>query len=69
MATIPVQLKVEETVIQNLKRMARYQAVEKDKDISWQDLAREALYNYFPIPQGEDNSSKKKSNSVPKDKI
>lgn len=59
MKTIPMQLKIEETMFQNIKRMARFQSVEKDKDVSWQDLVREALYNCFPIPKDSNHGCEK----------
>ena len=51
MKNIPMQLKVDEILFDQIKRIARYQAAEKDQDISWQDLVREALFNAFPIPR------------------
>jgi len=51
MKTIPMQLKIDEKIFDHIKRMARYQAVEQDEDIGWQDLVRDAIYNSFPLPK------------------
>ena len=58
MKNIPMQLKVNELLFDQIKRMARYQAAEKDEDISWQDLVREALSNAFPVPREMNNGRK-----------
>jgi len=58
MKNIPMQLKVNEMLFDQIKRMARYQAAEKDQDISWQDLVREALANAFPVPKEINNGCK-----------
>ena len=46
-----MQLKIDEKIFDHIKRMARYQAVEQDEDIGWQDLVRDAIYNSFPLPK------------------
>jgi len=53
MATSPVQLRIDDDVIDHIKRMARMRAVDEDKDIDWRDLIREAIYQVYPLPKGD----------------
>jgi hypothetical protein len=49
----PVSIRIEEDVIENLKRMARFEAFEQDRDITYVDLIREAIVNTYPMPTNE----------------
>jgi hypothetical protein len=49
MPKVPMQFKVEDTMFEYIKSLARSQSAEKDKDISWQDLVRSALDKAFPL--------------------
>lgn len=49
--SVPVQVKIDKDVFENIKKIARKQSYEKDQDISWQDLVREAIYSKYPIQE------------------
>lgn len=52
--TQPVSLRLERRVIENLKRAARYESFERNQDVSYADLIREAIVNTYPMPSDED---------------
>lgn len=58
MATItntqPVSVRLDRQVIENLKRVARYESFERDQDVSYADLIREAILQTFPMPSDAD---------------
>lgn len=58
MATIPdtqpVSVRLDRQVIENLKRVARYESFERDQDVSYADLIREAILQTFPLPKDAD---------------
>ncbi len=45
--TVPIQLRIDEGLLDHIKRTARLQAVAEDKDVDWRDLLREALAEKF----------------------
>lgn len=47
MATTTMQLKIDERTLSNIKKIARFKSVEENKDISWQDLIREVIYDRY----------------------
>ena len=49
MSSTPVQLRVEDKVIEHLKELARVRSFKSHKDISWRDLIREAINIVHPI--------------------
>lgn len=49
--TIPVQLRIDEDLLDHIKRIARQQAVKEDRDIDWRDLFRDALAKHFKFPK------------------
>jgi len=54
MATISVKLDDREA--KHLKKMSHYLSIERDEDLTFSDLIREAIRSTFPIPK--DNSEK-----------
>lgn len=53
--TVPVQLRLDETLFQHIKRTARLQAATEDRDLDWRDLLREAIAEKFPMPKDDGN--------------
>jgi len=51
--TQPVALRFRKTFIEHMKRTARQLSVQKDKDISYIDLIREAAEQLYPEPKGK----------------
>ncbi len=47
----PLSIRFEPTVIQHLKRVARYEAVERDADVTVADLIRESVLQVYPMPK------------------
>jgi hypothetical protein len=56
----PMQLKIDEEIFNRIKRLARLQAIKEDKDISWQDLVREAL-DYYVLKESKEEIEKMKN--------
>lgn len=44
-------IRFEPTVIQHLKRVARFEAVERDADVTVADLIREPVLQVYPMPK------------------
>jgi hypothetical protein len=55
---VPMQLKVDKMMMDHIKRTARTQSAEKDEDISWQDLVRNALDKVFSSESGSTKGKK-----------
>lgn len=47
----PLSIRFEPTVIQHLKRVARFEAVERDADVTVADLIRESVLQVYPMPK------------------
>ena len=54
MATISI--KMDDKEAKHLKKMSHYLSIERDEDLTFSDLIREAIRNTFPMPK--DNSEK-----------
>ena len=52
MATISIKLGDQET--KHLKKMSHYLSIERDEDLTFSDLIREAIRNTFPMPKETD---------------
>ena len=50
----PVSIRLDKTLIDHLKRVARYESFERDQDVTYADLIREAIVNSYPMPKDED---------------
>jgi len=46
-----VSLKMPEEQIKHIKRMSHHLSIERDQDLTFSDLVREALNKAFPIPK------------------
>ena len=55
---VPMQLKIDKMMMEIIKRQARTQSAEKDEDISWQDLVRDALWKAFSSETGSVKGNK-----------
>ena len=56
--TVPVQFRIEEQQLEQVKHMARLQAAAEDRDIDWRDMLREAISSKFPLPKEQKNEEK-----------
>ena len=54
MATISI--KMDDDKAKHLKKMSHYLSIERDEDLTFSDLIREAIDNTFPMPK--DSSEK-----------
>jgi hypothetical protein len=52
--TQPLSLRLEPELIQHLRRIARYESYERDEDVSYSDLIREAILQTYPMPKETD---------------
>ena len=50
----PLSIRFEPTVLSHLKRVARYEAFERDKDVSVADIIRESVLQVYPMPKDGD---------------
>ena len=60
-ATQPVSIRLNMEVIQHLKRVARYESIERDEDVSYSDLIRDSILRTYPIPNTPDEDEKHKA--------
>lgn len=47
----PISIRFEGAVVEHLKRVARYEAFERDQDITVADLIRESVLQVYPMPK------------------
>ncbi|CEK19326.1 hypothetical protein CWRG_02467 [Chthonomonas calidirosea] len=52
--TQPVSIRLDKQVIENLKRVARYESFKRDQDVTYADLIRETIVHTYPMPKDED---------------
>ena len=57
--TRTVSLRMDEQLIDYLKKMSHYVSIERNQDLSWNDLVCEAVEAQFPMPTEEANGNKK----------
>jgi predicted DNA-binding ribbon-helix-helix protein len=60
MDTSVVSVRLETDFIKHLKRMAHFLSLERDQDLSYSDLIREAVFNSFPLPNKDTNAAEQK---------
>jgi hypothetical protein len=60
--TQPLSLRLEPDLITHLRRIARYQSFERDEDVTYSDLIREAILQAYPMPK-EDHADPDKGDS------
>ena len=56
----PVSIRLDKTLIDHLKRVARYESFERDQDVTYADLIREAIVNSYPMPKDETTKGEEK---------
>ncbi len=49
--TTPLSLRLEPELIAHLRRVARYESFERDMDVTYSDLIREAILQTYPMPK------------------
>ncbi len=59
--TMPINVRLSKPMIEHLKRVARYEAFERDEDITYADLIREAVERTFPMAEGENGNQEDES--------
>jgi hypothetical protein len=55
----PLSIRRDKTLLDHLKRVARYESFQRDQDGTYADLLREAIVNSYPMPKDEDADSDK----------
>lgn len=56
MKTMPINVRLPKETIDHLKRVARYESCERDEDLSYADLIREAVERTYPMPKRDDGN-------------
>jgi|GEM_PF-6839332 len=51
--TTPISIRLENDVLDHLRRMARYESYERDEDVTYSDLIREAVVQVYPLPKAD----------------
>lgn len=51
--TVPIQIRIDEKQLEEVKKTARLKSVAENKDISWRDLLREAIASKYPIKKSK----------------
>ena len=57
--TQPLSLRLESDIIEHLRRVARYESFERDADVTYSDLIREAILQTYPMPKDADADTDK----------
>ena len=52
----PISIRFEAAVVDHLKRVARYEAFERDTDVTVADLIRESVLQVYPMPKEADTT-------------
>ena len=63
--TQPLSLRLEPEIIQHLRSIARYESYERDEDVSYSDLIREAILQTYPMPKEKDADADQKDIASP----
>ena len=58
--TQPLSLRLEPEIIKHLRRIARYESFERDEDVTYSDLIRDAILQTYPMPKEEDADTDQK---------
>ena len=51
----PVSVRLDKKVVKHLKQVARYESLERDEDVTFADLIREAIERTYPMPESDEN--------------
>ena len=52
----PISIRFERAVVEHHKRVARYEAFERDADVTVADLIRESVLQVYPMPKEADTA-------------
>jgi len=55
---VSVSFRCEPDLIKHIKRMTHYLSIERDEDLSYSDLIREALKRTYPMPKQDAKKQK-----------
>jgi len=47
--TTPISIRLENDVLDHLRRLARYESYKRDKDVTYSDLIRDAVVQVYPL--------------------
>ena len=61
--TQPLSLRLEPEIISHLRRVARYESYERDQDVTYSDLIREAILQTYPMPKETDAHADEKDSA------
>ena len=60
MESTVISVRLEDKYVKNIKRMAHFLSLERNKDLTHSDLIREAILNTYPLP--EESNEKNQEN-------
>lgn len=52
-----VSIKLEDNQVDYLKKMTHYLSLDRNEDLTFSDLIREAINNTFPMPKNEEQKN------------
>ena len=52
--TKPISIRLEAELLAHLRQVARYESYERNTDVTYADLIREALLQVYPLPNFEE---------------
>lgn len=52
--TKPISIRLEAELLAHLRQVARYESYERNADVSYADLIREAVLQVYPLPDFEE---------------
>lgn len=54
--TKPISIRLEAELLAHLRQVARYESYERNTDVTYADLIREAVLQVYPLPVQDDNT-------------
>jgi hypothetical protein len=52
-----ISIKLDDRQVKHLKKMTHYLSLDRDEDLTFSDLIREAINNTFPMPINEEQEN------------
>ncbi|MFA5599329.1 MAG: hypothetical protein WDA06_01910 [Phenylobacterium sp.] len=52
-----ISIKLDDRQVKHLKKMTHYLSLDRDEDLTFSDLIREAINNTFPMPLNEEQEN------------
>ena len=60
--TRPISIKMPDDVLAHLRQVARWESFERNKDVTYSDLIREAVLMTYPMPVSENDVNSNEDN-------